>query len=49
VAITARNSEFMENSKIWVETHFPGIIDDIHFLGTKETYHISKAETCTIL
>ncbi len=46
IAITARQPIHKNNTEIWLQNHFTWLVDDVHFLGTMETYTISKAETC---
>lgn len=45
-AITARWEGFIDITHEWLSNHFFGLIDEIHFLGTEHSYHISKAEKC---
>lgn len=45
-AITARWDGFIDITREWLDTHFSGLIDELHFLGSETGYNISKAETC---
>lgn len=46
VAITARQPIHRKNTENWLQNHFTWLVDGVHFLGTLETYTLSKAETC---
>ncbi|MCL1839917.1 hypothetical protein FWF89_02900 [Candidatus Saccharibacteria bacterium] len=52
VAVTSRHTAMKETTKMWLENYFPGLINDIHFLGAYESidgyssHNKTKDEIC---